>query len=139
MHDPAATVWLIAAALCAFAGMAWLALAMPVHALQAWGWLPSSVQLQRLRWLGMGAVLLALPCCLGSDHASMAVLVWLMLLAAAAVATAFILASRPVRLRLLAPWVAQGGHRPAFTDGDVASDLPRAGVRHEPGQRQPPA
>ncbi|MEN1939716.1 DUF3325 domain-containing protein [Luteimonas sp. MJ246] len=105
MHEPAATVWLIAAALCAFAGMAWLALAMPVHARQAWGGLPSSVQLERLRRLGRGAVLLALPCCLGSDHASMAVLVWLMLLAAAAVATAFILATRPVRLRLLAPWV----------------------------------
>ena len=37
MHDPGASLWLLAAAACAFAGMGWLALAMPVHALQAWG------------------------------------------------------------------------------------------------------
>ncbi|MGY1457065.1 DUF3325 domain-containing protein [Luteimonas sp. A534] len=105
MHEPGATLWLVAAALCAFAGMGWLALAMPVHALQAWGRLPPPVQLKGLRRLGMVAVLLALPCCLGSDHVTMAVLVWLMLLAAAAAATALILSSRPRRLRLLAPWV----------------------------------
>ncbi|MGY0611259.1 MULTISPECIES: DUF3325 family protein [unclassified Luteimonas] len=105
MHDPAAAFWLLAAAACAFAGMGWLALAMPPHALQAWGEVPAPAQLKRLRVAGCVAIALALACCLGCDHASMAVLVWLMLLAAAAVANAFLLASRPRRLRLLAPWL----------------------------------
>lgn len=105
MHEPAADAWLLAAALCAFSGMGWLALAMPVHALQAWGALPSPAQRRRLRRLGGCAVLVALPCCLGRDHATMAVLVWLMLLAAAALATALLLAGRPRWMRLLAPWL----------------------------------
>ena len=105
MHEGGATLWLLAAAVCAFAGMVWLALAMPMHALQAWGRLPPVAQLKRLRWMGGAAVLLALGCCLGCDHATMAVLVWVMLLAATAIATAFVLASRPRSLRLLAPWV----------------------------------
>ena len=105
MHEAGATLWLVVAAACAFAGMGWLALAMPAHALQAWGRLPAPAQLKRLRWLGSAAVVLALAGCLGSDHATMAVLVWVMLLAAAAIATAFLLSSRPRRLRLLAPWI----------------------------------
>lgn len=105
MHEAGASLWLLAAAACAFVGMGWLALSMTVHALPAWGGLPSEVQLARLRWLGGVAVLLALACCLGSDHASMAVLVWVMLLAVSAVATALVLASDPRRLRRLAPWV----------------------------------
>ena len=109
MHDPGATLWLFGAALCAFAGMGWLALAMPVHALQAWGRLPPVAQLRRLRRLGVVAVLLALACCLFSDHATMAVLVWVMLLAAAAFATALRLSRRPERLRTLAPWVSRNG------------------------------
>jgi len=108
MHEGGATLWLLAAAVCAFAGMGWLALAMPMHALQAWGRLPPVAQLKRLRWMGGVAVLLALACCLGSDHATMAVLVWVMLLAASAVATAMLLSARPRRLRLLAPWVQRG-------------------------------
>lgn len=122
MHDPAASAWLAAAALCAFAGMGWLALAMPAHALQAWGRLPAPAQLQRLRWLGSAGVLLALPCCLGSDHATMAVLVWVMLLAAAAIATAFLLSSRPRRLRLLAPWIRRH-------DGAQAGSASRDSIR----------
>ena len=105
MHDPGAAAWLCAAALCAAAGMGWLALAMPVHALQAWGRPPPAGQLRRLRWLGGAAVLLALACSLGSDHATMAVLVWAMLLAAAALATAMVLARWPQSLRWIAPWV----------------------------------
>lgn len=105
MHEAGAIAWLLAAVGCAFAGMAWLALALPMHAVQAWGRLPPATQLKRLRGLGTAAVLLALACCLGSDHATMAVLVWVMLLAATAIATAFVLASRPRSLRLLAPWV----------------------------------
>ena len=105
MHEPEAVFCLAAAALCAFAGMAWLALAMPVHALQAWGHVPPPAQRQRLRVAGGVALLLALAGCLGSDHATMAVLVWVMLLAVAAIATAMLLSATPRRLRWLAPWV----------------------------------
>lgn len=117
MHEPAATLWLLAAALCAFAGMGWLALAMPVHARQAWGALPPPRPMQRLRRIGGAAVLAALACCLGSDHATMAVLVWLMLLAVAAAATALALATRPRRLGLLAPWVRPDRARGAPAPG----------------------
>lgn len=103
MHDTSA--WLLAAAACAFAGAGWLALSMPAHARQAWEAGTAPGQRRRLRQLGTAAVLAALLCCLGSDHATMAVLVWLMLLACAAMATALLLASRPRSLRLLAPWV----------------------------------
>ena len=110
MPEPA-TLFLLAATACAFAGMGWLALSMPVHALQAWGALPPPGQLKRLRWIGGAAVLLALPCAVGSDHASMAVLVWVMLLAAGAFATTMALARWPRRLRLLAPWVREANNR----------------------------
>lgn len=107
MHDPGAPLWLLAAAACAFAGMGWLALAMPAHALQAWGRLPAVRQLKVLCGLGASALLLALACCLRSDHASMAVLVWTMLLGAAAVTIAMVLASRPGCLRVLVPWMRE--------------------------------
>lgn len=105
MHDAMAAVWLPGAALCAFAGMGWLALAMPVHALQAWGRLPGQGALAALRRMGVAALVLSLACCLGSDHATMAVLVWAMLMAVAAACVAFVLAGRPRALRVLAPWV----------------------------------
>lgn len=105
MHDASSATWLLGAALCAFAGMGWLALAMPVHALQAWGLLPGPGALAALRRMGAAALALSLACCLGSDHATMAVLVWTMLMAAAAACVAFVLAGRPRALRLLAPWM----------------------------------
>ncbi len=105
MHEAGASVWLLAAAACALAGMGWLALAMPVHARQAWGDLPRPGALKVLRRMGAVALLLALACCLGSDHATMAVLVWAMLMALAAACVAFLLAGRPRALRVLAPWV----------------------------------
>ena len=49
--------------------------------------------------------MLALALCLRADHASMAVLVWVMTLSGAALLVAFLLAARPRWLRLLAPWV----------------------------------
>lgn len=109
MHDAGASAWLLVAAASAFAGMGWLALAMPVHALQAWGRLPAPGALKALRRMGATALVLSLACCLGSDHATMAVLVWTMLMAAAAACVAFVFAGRPRALRVLAPWVRPGG------------------------------
>lgn len=103
-HGSAAGL-LLAALLSSAAGMGWLALSMPVHAAQAWGRAPNPAALRPLRWLGGIGVATALALCLRVDHASMAVLVWVMSLSSAALLVAFLLASRPHWLRLLAPWV----------------------------------
>ena len=100
---------LSAALLAAVVGMGWLALAMPVHALQAWGRVPSATVLTVLRWTGAASLLLSLCLCLAADHASMASLVWVMAMAFAALLTAVTLAWHPRWLRLLAPWVASAG------------------------------
>ena len=106
MHEPAHAAWLLAAALATcLAGMGWLALAMPAHAQQVWGAPPSPVAARILRVLGALALAVSLGLCLAADHASMAVLVWVMALAVAALAVAFLLAWRSRWLRVLAPWV----------------------------------
>lgn len=101
----AGAAWLWVAAACALAGMGWCALALPAHALQARGGVPSPAQRTGLRAAGGAALLLSLAACLAVDHASMAVLVWAMLLAVSAMAVAFVLATRPRWLGWLAPWV----------------------------------
>jgi hypothetical protein len=87
------------------AGMGWLALSMQVHAQQAWNHVPSPSVRQGLRWLGSIALLVAFALCLSADHATMAVLVWFMALAGAALTVAFTLSWRPHWLRVLAPWI----------------------------------
>jgi hypothetical protein len=90
-------LWLITASALSLAGMAWLALAMEVH----WGQVmqrPAHAAIrtrQALRMLGAVALPLALLACLRADRPSMAVLVWLMLLAASAVLVAMLLAHWP--------------------------------------------
>ncbi len=111
MVEPSHAVLLAGALLACVLGMGWLALAMPVHAQQAWGRQPSVANQRALRWLGAVGLLAALLLCLGADHPTMAVLVWIMALALAAVLTAFTLAWRPRWLRVLAPWVGIGTHR----------------------------
>lgn len=96
---------LSAALLASVAGMGWLAVSMPAHAQQVWGAVPSVRAMRMLRWMGAGALLVALILCLRVDHASMASLVWVMSLTAASLAIAFSLTWHPRRLRLLAPWV----------------------------------
>ncbi len=106
MPEHASAAWLLlAAVLSAFAGMGWLALSMPVHAQQAWNRAPAPAALRVLRWLGAIAIAAALFLCLRVDHATMAVLVWVMALSGAALMVAFVLSSRPYWLRVLAPWV----------------------------------
>lgn len=118
MPEPGVFTGLLAAAAAtAFTGMGWLALAMPVHAAQAWRQSPGRRGLQTLRWLGGASVLVSLGLCLRADHATMAVLVWTMLLAASALAVAFTLSLRPRALALLVPWQRAAGDAP---DGDGA-------------------
>lgn len=96
---------LLAAMLVGGAAMGWLALAMPVHATQAWGRAPNAAALRRLRWMGAVGIVAALLLCLRADHPSMAVLVWVMTLSTNAMLTALLLAARPRWLRVLAPWI----------------------------------
>lgn len=103
--------WLILAALAALAGMGWFALSLDNHWLQVMT--QDAQQMRRrnlgLRMLGASSLVAALLFCLFADHASMAVLVWVMLLAASAVTTAMILTWQPQWLRVLAlPWAGRG-------------------------------
>lgn len=94
---------LFAAVACNVAGFAWLATAMDVHWQQVRdSQCPSGGMIVLLRVLGSCALLLSLLLCLLADHVTMAPLVWVMSLAAAALIVAFTLAWRP---RLLLPFV----------------------------------
>lgn len=108
MHN---ALMFLAALLAVLLGAAWLALSLESHWRQVRGEHavdaadPGTVRLLRvLGALSLGAALLI---CLRVDHPSMAVLVWVMALAAAALLVAFPLSWRP---RLLAPLVAWVRH-----------------------------
>lgn len=110
MADSTMAALLLSLALLAcIAGMGWLALSMPTHAQQVWNATPSPQRARALRWLGGIGLAAALVLCMRADHPSMAVLVWCMSLAGAALAIAFALAWRPHWLRALAPWVRAAG------------------------------
>lgn len=96
---------LSAALLSSVAGMGWLALSMPVHARQVWGGSPTAMASRVLRGMGIAGLAVALGLCLIVDHASMAVLVWVMALTGASLLVAFMLTWHPRRLCALAPWV----------------------------------
>ena len=97
---------LLGALVSSIVGFAWIALAMNVH----WQQVRSDATLTRsseitLRILGTGALIASLALCLSVDHASMAALVWIMSLAAAALLIAFMLSWRPRWLMPLVAWV----------------------------------
>lgn len=99
---------LSAAMLTCVAGMAWLALAMDVHWAQVRsGGTLSTGGVWRLRVFGALGLGAGLALCLAADHASMAVLVWVMTLGASALMVALALTWRPGWLRALA-WVGGG-------------------------------
>ena len=102
---------LLAGALAAcVAGMGWLALSMEAHWEQVRGTVASRAAICRLRVLGALGLACALALCLWVDHPSMAVLVWVMSVTAAALAVALTLTWRPRWLLGLA-WVAGRGMR----------------------------
>lgn len=83
-------------------GMGWLALAMEPHWRQVRGdaaRMPATTR--RLRLLGAVALAASLTLCLAVDHPTMAALVWIMTLAAASQAIAFVLSWRARWLRVL--------------------------------------
>ena len=99
-------LWLVLALLCSLGGIAWLALAMEVYWKQVRGTDadPGSATVLALRVLGIGALLVSLLLCLRADHATMAVLVWVMSLAGAALLVAFTLSWRPRWLGWFVAW-----------------------------------
>lgn len=77
-------------------GLVWLAAAMEVHWEQIKGMRSyRRGRAFRLRAQGIASLLVSLWLCMSADHASMAALVWIMSLAAAALAVALTLAWRP--------------------------------------------
>lgn len=105
MVEPALpkALWFLAAYLSGVAGLGWMALAMEPHWQQLRGAQPLTRGVARsLRVLGTVGIALSLAICLRVDHASMAVLVWVMVLAAAALTVAFTLSWRPWLLAPLA-------------------------------------
>ena len=93
--------WLVGAFALAFFGMAWFALALKPHWEQARGAQLSASNARRLRLWGALSLLLSLFGCLAADHASMAVLVWVMALSCSALAVAMMLAYAPRSLNWL--------------------------------------
>ena len=107
MRDPTTAALMLAAALLAStAGLGWFALAMQAHWEQVRGAQPlTRATALALRALGAAALALSLWLCLRADHGSMASLVWVMALAAAALVVAFTLSWRPRALAPLVAWV----------------------------------
>jgi len=93
--------WLCAAFVLTVFGMGWLALAMDVHWNQVYAGAARSRRAAIIsRCLGYAALTTSLVLCLLADTATMAALMWMMLLALSAAIITFLLSSRP---RVLAP------------------------------------
>lgn len=103
MHE---FVLLGAALLSSVCGMAWFALGMKVHWQQVRGddSESSAATTRVLRALGFAALLLSFVLCFTADHPSIAVLVWVMSIAAAALTITFTLSWRPRLLAWLVVW-----------------------------------
>lgn len=92
---------LAAAGVCSTLAFAWLALAMDVHWQQVRASASPGPSVKRLlRVLAVATLAISLALCLTVDHATMATLVWVMLLAAGALLVTFTLSWQP---RWLAP------------------------------------
>jgi hypothetical protein len=102
---------LLAAIISNVLGLAWLALSMDSHWRQVRGGQPLTRQsVVALRTLGALALAISLFLCLRADHVTMAPLVWVMALAAAALVVAFTLAWRPRFLVPLVAWLSANGN-----------------------------
>lgn len=93
---------LILAGISCLVGFAWLALAMNAHWQQVMGTSAPSTQVRiKLRLLGSLGLFLSAVLCFIADRPSMAVLVWIMFLAAAAPSVGMLLSWRPQLLRMV--------------------------------------
>ncbi len=98
---------LLAASICSLLAFSWLALAMDVHWQQVRAGAPTSSVKRLLRVLAIAALTISLALCLSVDHATMAVLVWVMLLAASALIVTFTLSWQPRGLAPAIGWLPQ--------------------------------
>lgn len=97
---------LTAAAVCSTAGMGWLAAAMKPHWMELRGSQPlGDREVVTLRVLAALSLAASFVLCLWADHASMAALVYVMMLTASALLVAFTLAWRPRLLSVLVIWM----------------------------------
>ena len=94
---------LLFAALMALTSFAWLALAMEVHWKKVQEGRASNHPAKALRVMGWVGLLVTAILCFMADRPSMAVLVWIMLLAATAPSVGMILSWRPEWLRFFWP------------------------------------
>ncbi len=95
---------LVAAFLVSIAGMGWFALSLDVHWRQVHGDARRKLATTpRLRAIGTAGLIISLALCLVVNHASMASLLWVMTLTAAALIIAIVLTWRAQWLRWLAP------------------------------------
>ena len=94
---------LLMAGIAGLAGFTWLALAMDVHWQQVQGGAGSAPSKRTLRLLGAAGLAVSAVFCFLADRPSMAVLVWVMLMASTALLVAMTLAWRPQILRVLWP------------------------------------
>ncbi len=109
-------VLIVLAAASAFMGCALLALSQPRHWQAVTGAL--SLPPRRLRRAGWGLILASLAACAFRDGASLAALLWPLLLMAGALGVAWLLAWRPAAFRGLAR---------------LAADQPRGSALMQPG------
>lgn len=105
-------LWLVGAGALSFCGVGWLALAKAPHWAQVRGEAKSRAPLPGiLRNLGVVAISLSLAACLAADHASIASLVWVMLLTASSLLVTFTLAFCPRWLAWLVAWAGHDASR----------------------------
>ena len=96
MRDALLQALALLSSLCA---MSWLALAMDVHWKQVRGTGgPGACRATALRILAVAAIAASLGLFLAANHASIAVLAWIMSLVASALLVAWVLSSRPAWL-----------------------------------------
>lgn len=95
--------WLILAMTSTLLSMGWLALSYESHWRQVFSDNTLNPNPFRLKLIGWSFLLLSIVFCLTADHPSMAVLVWIMLLAVAAMTIAMTLSQRPSVLRRICP------------------------------------
>lgn len=97
------SVALLLAGVICFISFGWLALAINIHWQQVMATEPRTNTRRALQISGSLGLLISAVFCFIADRPSMAVLVWIMLLALTAPAIAMLLAWRPMLLRWLWP------------------------------------
>lgn len=95
-------IWFITGAAFSFLAMVWFSMAMQLNCKQVFG-RDSKPKSMSLRSLAVLALMVSGLCCLQADHASMAILVWMMFVIVSAFSTGMLLSYRRAVVRILTP------------------------------------